>query len=234
MRTESTTHAHAPAYVMSRVAAPSASQARALLVGCTSLYLARARLASTATVDEGALTSLAMMLLAALGAMRRALRDADANARDSATSSYGALAGLAPVWALCAASARASGYSSSAATASARSAAGSVAYVDAWTPSSTKRAFASAVSWMVAMRPVTGTVARVRVGCRHRASTSSPAAIAFHGTRRHRARCLPASCDASPPRDDERATRARRHDGVERARRSERDSRVHVERRGDQ
>ena len=159
MRTESTTHAHAPASVMSRVAAPSASQARALLVGCTSLYLARARLASTATVDEGALTSLAMMLLAALGAMRRALGDADADARDSATTSYGALAGLAPVWALCAASARASGYSSAAATASAFSAAGSVAYVDAWTPSSAKRAFASAVMWMVAMRVVTGTLA---------------------------------------------------------------------------
>ena len=128
---------------MSPVTAPPARQARAFLVGCTSLYLARARLASRATTDEGALVSLATMLLAALGVMRRETRDGARDSRSSTT--HGAFTALAPVWALCAMSARASGRSTrgalAASTASAFSAAGSVAYVDAWTPSSARRAF---------------------------------------------------------------------------------------------
>ena len=72
---------------MSPVTAPTARQARALLVGCTSLYLARARLASRATTDEGALVSLATMLLAALGVMRRETRDAARDSRSSTTPS---------------------------------------------------------------------------------------------------------------------------------------------------
>ena len=144
---------------MSPVTAPTARQARALLVGCTSLYLARARLASRATTDEGALVSLATMLLAALGVMRRETRDAARDSRSSTT--HGAFTALAPVWALCAMSARASGRSTrgalAASTASAFSAAGSVAYVDAWTPSSARRAFVSAVVWMMVMRAVMGT-----------------------------------------------------------------------------
>ena len=67
-------------------------------------YLARARLASRATTDEGALVSLATMLLAALGVMRRETRDAARDSRSSAT--HGAFTALAPVWALCAMSAR--------------------------------------------------------------------------------------------------------------------------------
>ena len=144
---------------MSPVTAPTARQARALLVGCTSLYLARARMASRATTDEGALVSLATMLLAALGVMRRETRDAARDSRSSTT--HGAFTALAPVWALCAMSARASGRSTrgalAASTASAFSAAGSVAYVDAWTPSSARRAFVSAVVWMMVMRAVMGT-----------------------------------------------------------------------------
>ena len=73
------------------------------------LYLARARLASRATTDEGALVSLATMLLAALGVMRRETRDGARDSRSSTT--HGAFTALAPVWALCAMSARASGRS---------------------------------------------------------------------------------------------------------------------------
>lgn len=130
-----------------------------IVVGVTTLIVAHAHLSRVELKDGGdfvnAAMSLGLMLFAALGAMRRTMRDASS----TEVSTFSAYATMAPVWALCAVSGTNAGTRLGRATATAFSAAGSVAYVDAWTPSSEKKTFISALVWMLAMRLMSGAFA---------------------------------------------------------------------------
>ena len=95
-----------------------------IVVGVTTLIVAHAHLSRVELKAGGdfvnAAMSLGLMLFAALGAMRRTMRDASS----TEVSTFSAYATMAPVWALCAVSGTNAGTRLGRATATAFSAAG--------------------------------------------------------------------------------------------------------------